>query len=205
MFEQFEKFNSTQKEQFSEAANKLLSNSFVMSSRQQDKNDYYFISRHQHLFEAYFKMSGWELIIDRNLNIAQLINSYSKNRYRFTLIESIVLVTIRLIYHLKRQELSLSDDVVFTIGELQDQLARLNISDKPMGKTEIRNIFRTLKKYNIVHVLGGDVASVDTKILVYPSIIKIVQADDISALNKKLEEYKSGGEDDENIEENKVD
>lgn len=205
-FEQYKQFNAVQKEQFGRICNKLLSHCFLNKSMENDRSDFYFVERYHKLFDDYFKMSFWELDLDTDLGVAHLINTQNRNRYSFKLMESIILLAIRLIYHEKRQELKLTEETIMTIDELQSKLGTMGIQDRPIDKSSIANAIRIFRQFHLIELIDKDLGNSQTRIKLYPSLVKAVKVDDIRQIHEKIESYKiSGGETDEVSDEDEID
>ncbi len=197
----YNELNSTEKDEFSRIANKLLSICFLTKKKDENKKDYYFIQQHQTLFSEYFEFINWELEIDEGFGVIHLNNKQDTNRLNFKLNESIILLILRLLFQEKIQELSLSNQVVIRIEEVHNRYDALEIREKKLDKTTIRNAIRLFKRFNLVEPLDSDYALGDTRLIIYPSILLAVKVDDIAKVYDKLNSYKRRGDTDEEIDE----
>ena len=152
-FEAYDQLNMTQKDQFSKISNKLLSHCFICRDIENDKSDYYFIERNSKLFETYFSLIDWEVDLDSDNGVAHLINLQNRNRYNFKLLESIILLAIRLIYHEKRQELNQTDDIIMTMDDLHVKLNTFSMQDRLVDKTSILSAMRLFRQFHLIEII----------------------------------------------------
>lgn len=96
---------------------------------------YYFILRYRQVFEAYINVLGYRLDINEEYGVVQMVNQENTNRLNLKLFESIILILLRILYDEKRSELSLSNDVIINVGEIQDKYLALKIREKLIDKT----------------------------------------------------------------------
>lgn len=203
--EAYEQFNTSQKEQFAKVANKLLSHCFICRAIENDRSDYYFIQRNIKTFEDYFAVSGWEIDLDSDNGVAHLINLQNRNRYNFKLLESILLLSIRLIYHEKRQELSQTKDIIMTMNDLHTKVNTYKMQDRLVDKTSIQNAMRLFRRFHLIDWIDKDLSDSECRIKLYPSLLKAVKVDDIRTVVEKIESYKGDkGGFDETLEEDEV-
>lgn len=188
-----------QKEKFRVAANKLLNSCFIIKKKEDTRNDYIFIIQNKDLFIEYFDLLGYKLEINEMQGVVALASLSGTGRLRLKKIESIFLLILRLLYIEKRKELSLNEDVVVLIDEIQLKYNMLKIEAKQnLDKTILRDNIRLFKRYNIVTNLDSDVTMSDARIRIYPSVLFAVPNDNLTvlydAINEKLNKYMNGGE-----------
>jgi hypothetical protein len=203
--ELLDKLSVREKEEFKRISNKLLSICFLCKKNEASKNDYYFILRHKEVFNSYFKVLGFQIEINEEYGVAQLVNTLNYNRLQFKLFDSIILLLLRVLFDEKIRELSLVNDVVVTIGEIQEKFLALKIRDKLIDKTTLNNSLKLLKRFNIIENLDRDLTSEDSRIIVYQSILMALRVDDVKAVYDKINIYKKGGEIVEEVEEDEAD
>lgn len=192
--EKYSELSSSQKEDFSRISNRLLSIGFLTKKKEDNKKDYYFVENHKAIFSHYFKIIGWEIEIDDTMGVMHLVNTYNQNRHQFRLYESIILLIIRILYFEKMKELSLAENVVITIDDIHQRFSALKLRSKLIDKTTLKSAVRLFKKFNILEPLDSDVGFGDARLMVYPTILLAVKVDDIRKVYDKLEEYRKGGE-----------
>lgn len=192
--EQYEKFNATEKREFTRVLNKLLSVTFITRKKEDNRKDYYFIERNEELFRNYLKLAGWNLIGDKALGVYQVVNEFDYNRLQLKLEESILLLIIRLCYEEKRREISMNELVMIRVREIQEKYAALQIRDKPITKASLRSLLSLLKNFNLIDNLDRSLVDPDTRLIIYPSILLAVKVDTIRQVYEKLNNYSYEGE-----------
>ena len=182
-----------EKENFKRICNKLLSTCLICKQKEDTKRDYYFIEGHLDVINSYFEPLGFEVELNKTIKVAQLTNKFGTNKYNFKLIESITLLILRILYSEKMQELSLSQNVIVEIEEVQSRFIALGFKDKLMDKTLLRQSLSTLRRFNIIDTLDRDVTLSNSRIVVYPTIIMVVRSENIDLVYEKLNTYKRKG------------
>lgn len=181
--------NSTQKDKFRSAANKLLNNCFLIKKNSKTKNDYIFVLQHQQLFEEYFDLLGYKILVNEMQGVAGLININGTGRLRLKKMESIILLILRLLYIEKKKGLSLSDHVMVTSGEIQDKFALLNIKSKTViDKTSFKESIRVLKRFNITINLDTDIFMPECRLIIYPSVLLAIPNNNLDKIHDAAKE-----------------
>ncbi|QAA35347.1 hypothetical protein C1I91_19185 [Clostridium manihotivorum] len=198
------KLSAREMEEFKKISNKLLSICFLCKKNEANKNDYYFILRHKEEFNSYFKILGFQIEINEEYGVAQLVNTLNFNRIQLKLFDSIILLLLRVLFDEKIRELSLTNDVVVTVGEIQEKFMALKIRDKLIDKTTLNNSLKLFKRFNIINNLDRDLTNEDSRIIIYHSILMALRVDDIKAVYDKINIYKKGGEAVEEVEEDET-
>ena len=204
----FEKmFGSVSKDKFRQNANKLLNECFILKECADTKNSYYFILKEKEIFSDYFDLLGYELIINEEFGIIALNNSYGTGRIRLRLLDSIILLFLRLIYIEERKKLSQSEQVIVEVDELYERYRSLK--NERLKKTDMRSSLGLLKKYHIVFNLDADMGNPDTRLQIYPSVILAFDVGELSRVYEetkdKLDKYVNGGETESNADEEDID
>ncbi|WP_162523627.1 DUF4194 domain-containing protein [Calorimonas adulescens] len=195
MFEWYENMSQEEKNTFTRVVNKLLSACYINKRSDEDRRDYYFIERNERGISEYLMMGGWELMSDENNYVYYVRNRFGYNHVNLTLDESIILLILRLIYEEKRREISLAQNVVITIGEVQERYMGLGLKDRPINKANLRDAVSIFKRFNIIDNLDQDIFDPECRLIVYPSILSAVRAEDIKAVYDRISSYqREGGE-----------
>lgn len=193
------------KENFRRICNKLLSVCFICKKKEDAKSDYYFILRHKSDFQQYLEMLGYKLILNEEYGVIQLVNQLNYNRINLKLFESIILLILRILYDEKKRELSLDNDIIIDVGEIQDKFMALKIRDKLIDKTTLGNALRVFRRFQLLEPLDKDLTRADSRLLLYDSILMAVKVDDIKAAYGKIEIYRKGSDMDEETDEDETD
>ena len=72
------------------------------------------------------------------------------------LYDSIVLLILRILYDEKKRELSAIEEVIVNLGDIQDKFVSLNIRDRLIDKTTMRNALSLFRRYQIVELLDKE-------------------------------------------------
>ena len=192
-YNQFIRLTDTKKEEFSRLTNKLLSVNYLCANRPRDREDYYKVVADLDVYINYFLLMDYVLehhSIDKVLN---LYNNQNYNRYMFKKNESLVLLLLRRCYYQKMQEISLLDNITITLEELHDAISETGIVDRRLNKGELKEIFRVLKRYNIIDLSSNSLED-NTIIIIYPTILYVLPIERIEEIDNILDDYQKRGE-----------
>jgi hypothetical protein len=199
-----EKLSSREREDFKRIGNKLLNICFICKANDSTKSDYYFVLRQKEIFNQYFTPLGYRVDINEEYGVVQLVNSLGVNRLHLKLFESILILLLRIIYDEKKRELSLANDIIVTMGDVQEKFMALKIRDKLIDRNTLSNAFRTLRRFNIVELLDRDLTKEDARFMIYDSVLMAVRVDDIKAVYDKISNYRKGGGEFEEVDEDEA-
>lgn len=192
------------KDEFKRICNRLLAHCFLCKGNVTNKSDYYFVLKFKEQFKEYLDVLGYRLEINEEYGVIQLTNPQNYNRVNLKLFESIILIILRILYDEKKRELSMSNEVIVNLGDIQDKFLSLNIRDKMVDKTTMRNILNLFKRFQIIETLDKDLTNEESRVLIFDSILMAVRVEDIKQAYEKLEIYRKGKRVDEEINENEV-
>ena len=203
MIEELQKLleSQSQKEKFRIAANKLLNKCFILKHKEDTKKDYIFIRQNKELFEWYFDLLAYDIIINEDLGLISLKNRQGTGRLSLTKMQSILLLILRLLYLERRNDISNSTDEVTVL--MQDVRSKFDIlkSKTKLDKTTERDAVAVFKRYNIIRVIDADITQGDARLEIYPSVLMAIPAEGINALyeqtKNRLSEYEEGEESEE--------
>lgn len=193
------------KDDFKRICNKLLSQCFLCRASGAGRADFYFVSKYKKEFQEYLSVLGYRLEINEDEGVIQLTNPQNYNRLNLKLFESVILLILRVLYDEKKRELSVSDEVIVNLGDIQDKFLSLQIREKMIDKTTMRNALHLFRRFQLIELLDKDLGNEDSRILIYNSIMMAVRIEDIKQAYEKLELYRKGKAADEKTEENEAD
>ena len=193
------------KDEFSRICNRLLSNCFLCRRNEATRRDYYFIKKYIKEFSECMSVLGYRLEMNEEYGVVQVTNPQNYNRYNMKLMESILLLILRILYDEKKRELSISDEVIINMGDIHDKFMDLKVRDKMMDKTPMRNAISTMRRFQIVEVLDKNLSNEDARLIIYDSILMAVRVEDIKQVYDKLDKYRKGSGKDEETNESKID
>ena len=192
------------KDEFQRICNRLLSHCFLCKGNVTNKSDYYFVLKFRNQFQEYLGVLGYRLEINEEYGVIQLTNPKNYNRVNLKLFESIILIILRVLYDEKKRELSMSNEVLVNLGDIQDKFLSLNIREKMIDKTTMRNILNLFRRFQIIETLDKDLTNEESRVLIFDSILLAVRVEDIKQAYEKLEIYRKGKQEDEEINENEI-
>lgn len=195
MIEKFDKFTSSEKEEFRKCVNKLLANGFICQVKynynegsEETNQQYLFIERNIDILEEYFYLAGFLIKIDRDYGVIQLLSEYGSNKTRFNKFTTLVLYTLRILYEEKREEISLNNNVFVKTVDIIEKMQVMNIIDKKPANSAIHNSLTTLRNVSIIDKFGGKLEEATTTIHILPTILFIVSNERISTMYNLLQE-----------------
>ena len=188
----FEGMFQKDRDEFRRIMNRLMSTCFIVRKKEQTKSDYYFILRHRPVFDRYLDVLGYQLEINEEYGVIQLLNRENYNHLQLTMYESIILLILRILFDEKKRELSLTD-VVINMGDIQEKYLSMQIRGEQIGKTVLGNALRKFRRFNLVELLDGNSIQEESRVLIYDSVMMAVRVDDIRRVSELLERYRRDG------------
>lgn len=192
-------------DEFRRISNKLINVCFICKQNQATRSDYYFILKYREKFEELLEILGYRLEINEEYGVVQLTNALNMNRQNLKLYESIILLILRILFDEKKRELSISDEVIVNLGDIQDKYLSLKIRDKMIDKTTMGNSLRLLRRYQLIELLDGDLKNEESRVLIYNSILMAVRVEDINRVYDKIDSYRKGKQKDEETNQSEAD
>lgn len=189
--ELFEGMLRKDQDEFRRVCNKLMSCCFLLKRNDKTKSDYYFVLRERTVFENYLGILGYSLEINEEYGVVQLVNTENYNHLQLRLVDSIILLILRILYDEYKRQLSLTD-VVVTVGDIQEKYLSLKIREKQIDKTTMNNALRLFRRYNLIETLDKNMMQEDARILIYDSILMAIRVDDIRKVSEMIDHYRKG-------------
>ena len=193
------------KDEFARVCNRLQSNCFICKNNEATRKDYYFVTKYRKEFQEYLSELGYRLEINEEYGVIQVTNPMNYNRYNMKLMESIIILILRILYDEKKRELSVSDEVIINMGDIHEKFMNLKIRDKIIDKTTMRNSISTMRRFQLIEVLDKNLSNEDSRIIIYDSILMAVRVEDIKLAYDKIDKYRKGSEYNEETDENEID
>lgn len=192
----YQRFSDRDKEQFTRLINLLLDKTFLLRERVDPREktliidrDYRFLERFFSVFQGYLALAGWELNMDGQLGVAALSNRYGTNRYRLNKFETYFLLVLRLIYLEESEKMTLRRDVVSTVRDLLEKMSLLNLLEKKLADKNLAEGLSTLREFNLLDRVGGEWTDLETKLVIYPSVLLAVSDAQIQQLYDRSREW----------------
>lgn len=152
MLSSLESFSQGQKNQFTEIANKLLINTFLAGAKENNKVDYYFVVNYKDVFEEFFSILGYEIMLDTNNKVVMITGGTTNSSLKLKRDETLILLILRILYHEKMKETSLNENIVISIEDIHTKYNYLEIK-KRINKTDLINALRLFRRFNIIDLL----------------------------------------------------
>lgn len=198
--ENYDRFNDKEKQMFSNICNQLLSCTFLSKEKKDTKDAYYFVLNYKKIFDEYFEVMGWEVILSTENGAIQLLNRQNKNILRLKKNESIILIILRILYQEKITSYTDSgNSVVVKVDEIHQKYEALKYKKK-IFKTDLVQILRMFKRFNLIEP-QGDVTKSHCDVIIFPTILLAVNNYNIEVLYELLQNY-DGGIDNEEANQN---
>lgn len=188
----FERMNQRDRDEFRRTCNRLMSTCFIVREDDRTRSDYYFILRHRDVFESYLDVLGYQIEINDEYGVVQMVNRENYNHVQLTLHESMILLILRILYDEKKRALSVTD-VVINTGDIQEKYLSLQIREDQLNKKTLSDALRKFRRFHLVNLLDRDILQEDARILIYDSILMAIRTDDIRQASQLLERYRKGG------------
>jgi hypothetical protein len=201
-FNQFQKLTETEKEKFSRICNKILDKNFLIRQKEYDKEDYFFVVGHLTLFQNYFILMDYMVTHYEADQIVALSTEANRNRTRLKRNDTIMLLVLRLLYQKKSKEATQLNQILVSIKEIQEELDRTSLFKGRIPKTELRTTMSMLKSYSLIDFQSSNLINDDTRVEIYPSLLRVVNIDDMTKLETQLSAYANGGDDNEDDDQN---
>ena len=112
---------------------------------------------------------------------------------------------MRILFDEKKRELSVSDEVIVNLGDIQDKFLSLKIRDKMIDKTTMGNALRLFRRYQLIELLESDLKNEESRVLIYNSILMAVRVEDIKSVYDKVDSYRKGKLKDEETDQTEAD
>ena len=180
MLESYEQLTNAQKQVFADIVNKLLANTYLARDKKDNREAYYFILGYKDLFEEFFSIMNMEISVNRETGSIFLDNKNTQTVLKLKKDESIILLILRLLYHEKMKETTLNSNIVVSISEIHAKYDILDIKRK-INKTDLVNILRLFRRYNLLEPLG-DITNSSTQLIIFPTILDALKNEEIDSI-----------------------
>lgn len=192
MLDSLEKMTNSQQAMFKEVANKLLAYNFLARDKKDNKEAYYFLMSYKDIFDEFFKILDLEVVLNQQQGSVMLKGFNQGQTLRLKRDETLVLLILRLLYHEKLKETSLNENVVCLVSDIHTKYDYLEIK-KRLNKTDLVAALRLFRRYNLIEATG-DLSTSSCRIVIMPTILLAIPAEDINSLYQTINRIKQGGE-----------
>ncbi|MCR5490779.1 MAG: DUF4194 domain-containing protein [Bacilli bacterium] len=193
--ESYGKLSDSDRDAFSRISLKLLDETFLVKERDEDRKDYLKATDLINGLRAYFAFIDYDLVNDAEKGVIYIRTELDSNRVHMRKLETIVLLVLRGIFYDESAKASLNSVISTTVGEIARQIDKTEIYPENIGKTtEFRESLKSLRRHKIIDFDQG-LNYGETPIVIYRSILLVVDVTSIDDLSRRLEDYKGGPED----------
>jgi len=193
--DRYEKLSMAEKENFSRIVNQLLAHTFIASTEYDPSEkisrvnkDYLFVERNFELMDNYFSLAGFRLGRDNTYGVIYLSSDYESNRVHFDKLQTLMIYVLRLIYEEKREEVSVNEEVIITVGELVHKMVTLGLISKRPSNVVLRENLGLFKRFRLIDKIDGKWDEADTRLIITPVALFAVTGEQISNMYALLEE-----------------
>ena len=198
--EHYSQLKDSDRETVSRLALKFLDETFIVKEKESDKKDYLKASELLNVLRPMFSFIDFDLSVDREKGVMYIRTTQDSNRIRFKKLETITALILRYIFDDESSKASLNSIISTTVGHLAAEIAKTEIYSSFDGRSvEFREALKTLRRYKIVDY-DGDISLGTTPIVIYKSIVLIVDTNSLDEINTRLDRYKGDTKDEDNQE-----
>lgn len=189
------KLSDSDREAFSRISLKLLDETFLVKGRDEDRKDYLKATDLINGLRAYFAFIDYDLVSDAEKGVIYIRTELDSNRVHLRKLETIVLLVLRGIFYDESTKASINAVISTTVGEIARQIDKTEIYPENIGRTsEFREALKSLRRHKIIDFDQG-LNYGDTPVVIYRSILLVVDVTSIDDLTRRLQDYKGGPED----------
>ncbi len=173
----WEEYTSSEKDLFQRSCRRLLKHTFIVRDKdEENKKLYYFISKKQEPFSAFFGYIGFDIVVDRENGVVMLRNcadagengKIQANRLQLKKAESLVLCCLWTLYADRMRSGNLSRSYLISITDLRFELEKYGVKEQ-IDKSTMGNILALFAKFNLIDV-NGKIGEEDCLIRLYSSL-----------------------------------
>ena len=196
--ETYGNLTSTDKETFQRVCRRLLSETFIVRDMDDaSRRQFAFAFRNFEAISDLLALVGYTLWVDRESGVAMLREipttdggrELHTGHRKFTKNETILLLTLRLIYGEKISSGVLAKNVVVTIHDIMFALEKFGCKSVLDNPSKAEKLLRTLAQYNLIKVIGT-IGTAECRICLYPSLMFAQSVDEMSrwleSTNKRI-------------------
>lgn len=186
--------NETDNRKLIRLINQLLAVNFLVKNK--DRDLYYQIRFFENELSQFFKMIGWELVIDERHECVFLHSLNFQLRKRLKKDESVWFLILCLLYKEKRRELTLSTFPSVTLLEIKQKYETFRLPW--IGRTMLENLIRMCSKYHLMDAVNGTELLDESRYQLYHTWQYVIEEENLSVLDERIMKY-TNSESEENI------
>lgn len=185
-----ESLTDNQKGKVKSIISRLLAVNFLNKDKEQDI--YYEITAQKKIFEQIFDLLGFELKIAETKRCIYLMPQEPKLRHKFNKEETKWLLVIRLLYHEKLSNISLTGYPLVQFQEIRQKYEAYGLNIPSKGKLE--EIFKLFQRYNLIEYNEDVWHNEESMIKLYDGWVFFMDNFTLDEIAAKIKNYTEKGE-----------
>ena len=190
-FEEYEKMNHADKDEFAHVVNTLMLKSFILRESydrhlkmMKSNRDYSYCERNIDMIREYLEFSGWVVEKDSRLGVISIQNQYQENHIRLDFLTSIMVYGLRYLYECSREEDQMTTEVFTNATELLKVLMEKGLvkQDKRPSAVAMASCYRFLENHNIINRVSGEFRDRSFTFYILPSILYVIDMEMINGI-----------------------
>ncbi len=204
MIPYFEQLSDDDKSDITEVIKTLQMQTFILerkydkkTERYQYNKEYRVCEKHLDFLMEYFKIAGIDLVENRQYGVMALKSQIPMGE-KLSKCTTLFILILKLIFEEKMNSVSNSVHVYANLSEVYDKINLFRLWDnKALPITEVKKTISVLKKYQIIDLMDFDgELDGDTKLIIYPSINLLINAEEVRSIIAQYEESEDEEDDD---------
>lgn len=186
----WQSLDAAQAERLGRAIGRLLEDGIVMKGpATSPSEEYRALDRFEEAARGYLRVIGWDLALDRPRGFAHAINLAGRCRAQLTKDESIVLCLLRLLFHERASQATWQEEVLVSVGEIQEAYLTYAGGRKPLGKLALASALRRFQRLNLVALPRPFEPEPDTVLEVLPTVTAALPVSALETVASRLRAY----------------
>lgn len=195
-----ERSGDLEPDDFRATARVVLERQFLLLERSRDREAYRRIANHFDYFSNLFDALGWTLHRDDGFGIIGLLPGESESFARLRLVDSLMLLCLRLLYEEGMERFEAREGSVYTQSETLFSRYEILLGRKRPLITEYREILARLRRHSLIET-GDDADDGLPGIRILPTV-RLVTG---SRVQDQIEAFLAAGDETESVTDNDLD
>ena len=211
MIEYYNNLLDEERKELTQVIKVLQSQTFLLERKLDRKSNRFIVNpiyrvceQHFEFIKAYFQIADIDLIENRQYGIIGIQSSITQGE-KLGKLTTIFILLLKLIYDEKMSMASNTVEVVAQMNELYEKIQLFSLWDnKNLPITEVKRALATLKRYQMIEVMGSmEELVADTRIIIYPTIQLLLDMEAVKGMIASYQgEMEESDEYGENMKEN---
>ena len=178
-----------EKEDFARILSQLFEQTFLLrdtwdlrEQRLVTNRDYWFVERVFPVFDAYLRVSGFELQKDNQHGVMGLYNRFGRNRARLDKYTTYLLYALRIVYDEQMEQVAMRKEVIVTLRTSLTKLNTLGLLDRRLTAGNLFPALKQLRRRRVLDPVEENWQDPDSRWMIYPTITLLITDAHINAL-----------------------